>query len=72
LAEEEGEMETTPKCNRMAAVREVTSAAEDPRPVLFVWWIARGRGLNGGKASKDEMSGGSDMADNCRQYALSR
>lgn len=35
--------------------REVTSAAEEPRPVLLVAGIGRGRGVNGGRWGRDDI-----------------
>lgn len=35
--------------------RDVTSAAEEPRPVLLVAGIGRGRGVNGGRWGRDDI-----------------
>lgn len=40
--------------------REVTSAAEEPRPVLLVAGIGRGRGVNGGRWGRDDIRVGRD------------
>jgi hypothetical protein len=37
------------RCVRIAAEREVTSDADDPRPVLLVDWIGLGRGEKGNR-----------------------
>lgn len=44
-------------------MREVVRAAEDPRPVLFIWWIGRGRGLKGGSSFRDDIRRESPRSD---------
>jgi hypothetical protein len=53
-------MSTTPRCASIPAVKDVTRPADDPRPVLFVWCIGRGRGENGVRDSSEEYKGGRD------------
>lgn len=42
--------------------REVTSAAEEPRPVLLVAGIGRGRGVNGRRWGRDDIRLGRESA----------
>lgn len=60
----------------MPATREVTSAAEEPRPVLFVCWIGRGRGQNGVSEASDSRRGGRPAAaswvQQCKAMRLGR
>jgi hypothetical protein len=59
---------TMPKCASRPAVRDVTRPAEEPSPVLLVWWMGLSRGVKGGRESSEEYSGGRDSAASCRQY----
>ena len=49
------ERSRTRRCWRIAAVIDVTKAADDPRPVLLVSPIGRGRGQKGGSESSEEI-----------------
>ena len=51
-------------------MRDVTSPAEEPRPVLLVWWIGLDRGANGGRESSEAYRGGRDSAASWRQTKL--
>lgn len=47
------------------ATSEVTSAADEPRPVLLVDVMGRGRGWKGGSAASEESRSGREAAASC-------
>lgn len=46
-------------------MREVVRAAEDPRPVLLICVMGRGRGLKGCSCSSDDIRRGRPRSDSC-------
>lgn len=48
----------------MEDIRDVTSAAEEPRPVLLVLWIGVGIGWKGVSLDREDILGGRSDLDN--------